>query len=102
MIPEQDDTCNNLITKRVDADEVGGMLGISAAFLGTANALAPVMGGAVFQAVGTAMPFLLGGLLMGVLWVVTMRVLKPGWGQTVLAGLARSAGGIRKVSILIE
>ena len=62
MVPEQDDTCNNLITKRVDADEAGGMLVIPAAFLGTANALAPVMGGAVFQAVGSAMPFLLGGI----------------------------------------
>jgi len=60
MIPEQGHTCNNLITEWIDVDEAGGMLGISAAFLGTANALAPVIGGAVFQAVGPTMPFLLG------------------------------------------
>jgi DHA1 family tetracycline resistance protein-like MFS transporter len=84
---------NSLITKRVDADEVGGMLGISAAFLSAANALAPVIGGAIFQAVGPAMPFLFGGILMGVLWVVTRRVLKPGREEVGSAGLVRSASG---------
>ena len=84
---------NSLITKRVDANEVGGMLGISAALLSASNAIAPVIGGAVFQAVGPAMPYLLGGLLMGVLWVITKRLLKPGREQTAPAGLRRSAGG---------
>ena len=84
---------NSLITKRVEPDEVGGMLGISAAFLSASNALAPVIGGAIFQAVGASMPFFLGGLLMGVLWLFTKRLLKPGREEAAPAGLARSAGG---------
>ena len=84
---------NSLITKRVEPNEVGGMLGISAAFLSASNALAPVIGGAIFQAVGASMPFLLGGLLMGVLWLLTKRLLKPGREEAAPAGLARSAGG---------
>ena len=84
---------NSLITKRVEHNEVGGMLGISAAFLSASNALAPVIGGAIFQVVGASMPFLLGGLLMGVLWLLTKRLLKPGREEAAPAGLARSAGG---------
>ena len=56
---------NSLITKRVGLLEVGGMLGISAAFLSAANAVAPVAGGALFQGIGPAAPFILGGLLDG-------------------------------------
>jgi DHA1 family tetracycline resistance protein-like MFS transporter len=64
---------NSMITKRIDYVEVGGMLGISAALLSAANALAPVIGGALFQAFGASWPFLLGGLLMGGLYVVAVR-----------------------------
>jgi hypothetical protein len=41
---------DSLITRRVVSDEVGGILGISAAFLSGANAIAPVVMGAAFQA----------------------------------------------------
>lgn len=64
---------NSMITKRIDYVEVGGMLGISAALLSAANALAPVIGGALFQVFGASWPFLLGGLLMGGLYVVAVR-----------------------------
>jgi len=64
---------NSLITQRVGRDEVGGMLGISAAFLSGANAVAPLLGGVLFQAFGSTAPFLLGGLLMGVLLLVAVR-----------------------------
>jgi MFS family permease len=53
---------NSLITKRVEREDTGGMLGISAAFLSGANAIAPLIGGAIFLAFGARMPFLLGGL----------------------------------------
>ena len=68
---------NSLITKRIDLREVGGMLGISAALLSSANALAPLIGGALFQALGASWPFLLGGILMGVLYLVAARRLTP-------------------------
>ena len=55
---------NSLITKRVDMLEVGGMLGISAAFLSAANAMAPLIGGVLFQALGPRSPFILGGILV--------------------------------------
>ncbi len=69
---------NSLITKRIERDEVGGMLGISAAFLSGANAIAPLLGGAVFQAFGSTAPFLLGGLLMAVLLLFAVRGIQPG------------------------
>jgi len=66
---------NSLITKRVPREEVGGILGISAAFLSGANALAPLLGGVIFQVLGSTAPFLLGGLLMGaLLWIALRRI----------------------------
>lgn len=58
---------NSLITQKARKDEVGGLLGISAAFLSGANAVAPLVGGAIFQAWGSTAPFLAGGILMAVL-----------------------------------
>jgi DHA1 family tetracycline resistance protein-like MFS transporter len=69
---------NSLITKRVKGAEVGGMLGLSAAFLSASNAVAPLLGGAVFQAWGSTAPFLLGGILMAILLVIALNNLKPG------------------------
>ncbi|MFZ5809861.1 MAG: MFS transporter [Chloroflexota bacterium] len=67
---------NSLITQRVAKDEVGGMLGISAAFLSGSNAIAPLLGGAIFQLLGATAPFLLGGILLGFLWLVTLYMLR--------------------------
>lgn len=83
---------NSLITKRIKRDEVGGMLGISAAFLSGANAIAPLIGGAIFQALGSSAPFLLGGFLIAILLLVSTRSLKPGREESLPAGLARSTG----------
>ncbi len=69
---------NSLITKRSDRSEMGGMLGLSAAFLSGANAVAPLLGGAIFQALGSTAPFMMGGLLMGVLFILALRGIKPG------------------------
>lgn len=68
---------NSLITKRSDPSQVGGMLGISAAFLSGANAVAPVVGGAIFQALGSRAPFLLGGALLAVLFLIALRAIRP-------------------------
>lgn len=62
---------NSTITQRVDRVEIGGMLGISAAFASAANALAPVIGGAIFQGLGSTAPFLIGGAAMALLWLLS-------------------------------
>ncbi len=59
---------NSMITKSVNPDEIGGILGISAALLSGANAIAPVAGGAIFQGFGPVYPFLIGGLILAFLW----------------------------------
>lgn len=68
---------NSLITKRVAADERGGILGISAAFLSAANALAPLIGAALFAAFSPRAPFWFWAALMGVLLVVAIRRVAP-------------------------
>ncbi len=82
-------TLNSLITKRVAADEVGGMLGTSAALLSGANAVAPLIGGALFQWVGASGPFLAGGLALAALWLAALRLIRPGREEAAPAGLAR-------------
>ncbi len=83
---------NSLITKRVEPLEVGGMLGISSSFLSAANALAPLIGGLLFQAVGPRSPFFLGGVLMAILLVVAVKMVSPGREEQMAAGLARGKG----------
>lgn len=69
---------NSLLTRRVKPDEVGGTLGISAAFLSGANAWAPVLGGALFQAFGPPAPYAAGSVLLAVLWVIARRAISDG------------------------
>ena len=84
---------NSLITKRVAEAEIGGILGISAAFLSGANAVAPVLGGAVFQAIGPSWPFWLGGILLVVLLLAALRYLKPGKEERAASGIAHPIEG---------
>ena len=93
---------NSLITKRIEPLEVGGMLGISAALLSAANALAPLLGGAVFQLLGPSAPFFLAGLLMALLLVFAVRLIQPGREITQPAGLRalfRRGALIRRFSV---
>lgn len=71
---------NSLISRSVPQSEVGGMLGISSAFLSGANAVAPLLGGAIFQWLGAPAPFLLSGLIMAGLIVYARRniAFRPG------------------------
>lgn len=55
---------NSTITKSVEPHEIGGTLGVSAALLSGANAIAPVVGGALFQGVAPWFPFALGAALL--------------------------------------
>jgi DHA1 family tetracycline resistance protein-like MFS transporter len=67
---------NSLITKSSDAREVGGMLGISSAFYSAANAVAPLFYGSLFQWFGAPVPFMAGGLILLVLWLLAPKFIK--------------------------
>jgi len=68
---------NSLITQRVDKMEVGAALGLSAAFLSLANVIGPLWGGAVFDFVAPAAPFLIGGVLSAAVLVLARRRIAP-------------------------
>jgi DHA1 family tetracycline resistance protein-like MFS transporter len=67
---------NSLLTRHVSPIEIGGTLGISAALLSAANALAPVIGGALFQSIGPSAPYWLGAILTGILLLFSIKGLK--------------------------
>lgn len=69
-------TINSAITKRIEPTEVGGMLGVSAALVSAANALAPLLGGAIYQVLGESAPFLVGSLVLIGLFVLATREIK--------------------------
>jgi MFS family permease len=71
-------TINSLITKRVEPADIGGMLGLSASFLSAANALAPLLAGAIFETLGPTTLFLIWAALLGVLLLIAVRYLTPG------------------------
>lgn len=60
---------NSLITKQVADHQVGTTLGVSASFVSGANAITPIIGGAIFQWLGATAPFLIGGILLLILLI---------------------------------
>jgi hypothetical protein len=62
-----------LLTRRVAAEDVGEILGLSAAFFSAANALTPIVLGAVFQFVNSTGPFLICGVILWLLWLLARR-----------------------------
>ena len=64
---------NSLITKASNKNEIGGMLGISAAMYSTANAIAPLFYGSLFQWFGAPVPFMAGGLILLILAFISPR-----------------------------
>ncbi len=82
-------TINSLITKRSEPGEVGGTLGISSALLSGANALAPLIGGVLFQVGGATVTFAVWGGMLGALWFIARAKITPGREEQAPAGLAR-------------
>jgi MFS transporter, DHA1 family, tetracycline resistance protein len=66
---------NSLITRRVSPLEVGAILGISASMVSLANAITPLIGGALFQWLGSSAPFAIGGIVMLLLLVAAVLVI---------------------------
>jgi sugar phosphate permease len=83
---------NSMLTKRAGTNERGGILGISAALISGANALAPLMGGILFQ-VNSGLPFIVWGAIMAILFGLAWMLLKPETSQD---------GGVRQVAPTAE
>ena len=67
---------NSLITRASAPGETGGMLGISAGFYSAANAIGPLFYGMLFQWLGASAPFLAGGAILGLLWILAPRMIR--------------------------
>jgi DHA1 family tetracycline resistance protein-like MFS transporter len=67
---------NSLITRSAGPDETGGLLGTSAAFYSAANAIGPLFYGSLFEWLGAPAPFLAGGLILGVLWMLAPAMIQ--------------------------
>ncbi len=68
---------NSMLTKSVSASQVGSTLGISASLVSGANAVSPLIGGSIFQALGSTAPFLGGGIILGGLAFFALRQIQP-------------------------
>jgi MFS transporter, DHA1 family, tetracycline resistance protein len=68
---------NSLISQRSRREDVGGALGLSAAFFSGGNALAPVLGGILYQILGPSAPFLAGAAILAILWLASRRISSP-------------------------
>ena len=67
---------NSMLTQRVGEAQYGSILGVSSSFVSAANATAPLIGGLLFQQYGATLPFLFGGLLMGILFLMSLLVIR--------------------------
>ena len=74
---------NSLLTKNASGD-IGGTLGVSAALVSAANAINPLIGGGVFKLLGSTAPFLIGGLLMGVLYFIARSTIASAKDQPIV------------------
>jgi MFS family permease len=66
---------NSLMTQQVQPGASGAILGISASFVSLADAVAPLIGGLIFQSSGPAAPFIVGGVVMAALLLISLRVI---------------------------
>lgn len=67
---------NSMLTKQVSARQYGSILGLSASAVSAANAIAPLLGGWIFQQYGADRPFLWGGIAMAFVFLFSLMVIK--------------------------
>ena len=67
---------NSLITQTAGEGAYGRSLGASAALTSGANAMAPLLAALLFQGLGASMPFILGGIAMAALCLLSAAALK--------------------------
>lgn len=78
---------NSLITKRTNPHEIGRALGLGAAFMSAGTVIGPSLGGFLFNSFGPATPYLVNGLVTGLLLLIALQRLtsEPGDMATELA-----------------
>ncbi|MCK6578259.1 MAG: MFS transporter [Anaerolineae bacterium] len=69
-------TLNSLMVGRVGGGERGAILGVSASMVSLADASAPLVGGWLFQAYGSTMPFALGGAALLILAALSLLIVR--------------------------
>ncbi len=68
-------SCLGLISRHADARQQGGVLGINQALGALGRVLGPIWGAFVFQAIGTTWPFLTGGIVLLLVFILIRRTL---------------------------
>jgi multidrug resistance protein len=67
-------TCTSRLTQSAPAGEVGQLLGVQLSFRGIAGILGPAWAGAAYEFVNIRSPLLAGGVVMALVFFVTLRV----------------------------
>jgi MFS family permease len=67
---------NSLMIQQAAPGETGTILGVSAAGVSLADAIAPLIGGYIFQVYGASAPFAVGGAVMAALLLISLIVLR--------------------------
>lgn len=67
---------NSMMVQRSQPGESGAVLGVSASVVSLADAVAPLLGGLIFQSMGATAPFAIGGLVMSALLLISLFVLR--------------------------
>jgi DHA1 family tetracycline resistance protein-like MFS transporter len=67
---------NSLMLKQAQTGDSGSLLGVSTSVVSLANAVAPLIGGLIFQVSGAAAPFALGGGVMALLFVISLWAIR--------------------------
>ncbi len=80
---------SSTLTKAVDPEEIGGILGFSASVESSTRILAPIIGSALLQQLGTAAPGAFGGLVLAGLLIY---VLKTIYNHEIVHALGRQEG----------
>ncbi len=72
---------NSLLTQNTDPEKVGAILGLSASALSLGNIFGPLWGGAAFDFIRANAPFLIGGVILLILFPIALRRVQdpPQW-----------------------
>jgi DHA1 family tetracycline resistance protein-like MFS transporter len=88
---------SSTLTKSVDANEIGGILGLSASVESSTRIIAPIAGGALLQQLGAWGPGAFGAIVMAGVFVYALRTI---FNHEIVHTLARQAAGAVQASDL--
>jgi MFS family permease len=67
---------NSLMVRQVKPGDAGTILGVSASFVSLADAIAPLIGGWIWQTSGASAPFVAGGVVMTGLFFISLKLIR--------------------------